>query len=168
MDFRYLVELFFTKVISHFNIICYTLLFLKKQSMWYCLNSVLIRSFSGLYFSALGLNTEYSVSLRIQSECGKVLTRKTPNFDNWISRPKFSEIFPLSDAYLELIPTSTNELFCWEKLHGRCSTGFCIRVGFLILIFYVFNSNSILLIQSSILHLKFNPLMPGVNIRSCV
>ena len=34
--------------------------------------------FSGLYFPAFGLNTErYFVSLRIQSECGKIRTRKT-------------------------------------------------------------------------------------------
>ena len=32
------------------------------------------------YFPAFGLNTErYSVSLRIQSECGKIQTSKTPN-----------------------------------------------------------------------------------------
>ena len=43
-----------------------------------------IRSFSGPYFPALGLNTErYSVSLHIQSECGKTLARKTPNMDTF-------------------------------------------------------------------------------------
>ena len=37
---------------------------------------------SGPYFPAFGLNTErYSVSLYIQSECGKIRTRKTPNRD---------------------------------------------------------------------------------------
>ena len=42
--------------------------------------SVRIRSFSGPYFPAFGLNTErYSLSLRIQSECGKIRTTKTPN-----------------------------------------------------------------------------------------
>ena len=35
---------------------------------------------SGPYFSAFRLNNErYCVSLRIQSECGKILTRITPN-----------------------------------------------------------------------------------------
>ena len=35
-------------------------------------------------FSAFGLNTEkYGVSLRIQSECGKIRTRKTPNTDTF-------------------------------------------------------------------------------------
>ena len=42
--------------------------------------SVGIRSFSGPYFPAFGLNTErYSVSLHIQSKCGKIRTKKTPN-----------------------------------------------------------------------------------------
>ena len=42
--------------------------------------SVRVWSFSGMHFPAFGLNMErYSVSLRIQSECGKIGTRKTPN-----------------------------------------------------------------------------------------
>ena len=42
--------------------------------------SVRICSFSGLSFSAFGLNTErYSLSLRIQSEYEKIRIRKTPN-----------------------------------------------------------------------------------------
>ena len=43
---------------------------------------VRIRSFSGAYFPAYGLNTErYGVSLRIQSKCGNIQTTKTPNTD---------------------------------------------------------------------------------------
>ena len=46
----------------------------------HCVKSVRIRSFSGPYFLVFGLNTErYRVSLRIQSECVKIRTRKTPN-----------------------------------------------------------------------------------------
>ena len=42
-----------------------------------------IRSYSGPHFPAFGLNMErYSVSLRNQSECGKMRTRITPNTDN--------------------------------------------------------------------------------------
>ena len=38
----------------------------------HCVKSVRIRSFSGPYFSAFGLNTErYGVSLCTQSKCGK-------------------------------------------------------------------------------------------------
>ena len=48
------------------------------------MKSVYIRSFSAPYFLALGLNTErYSVSLHIHSECGKILTRKTPYMDTF-------------------------------------------------------------------------------------
>ena len=44
--------------------------------------SVCIRSYSGPYFPAFGLNTErYRVSLSIQSKCGKTRTRITPNTD---------------------------------------------------------------------------------------
>ena len=41
-----------------------------------------IWSFSGSYFPAFRLNTEiYSVNPRIQSECWKIPTRKSPNMD---------------------------------------------------------------------------------------
>ena len=45
--------------------------------------------FSGPYFPAFGLNTErYEVSLRIQSECGKIRTRKKSVFGHfWCSGP---------------------------------------------------------------------------------
>ena len=46
------------------------------QSTLYWVKSICIRSFSGLHFPAFGLNTE---SIRIQSECGKIRTRKTSN-----------------------------------------------------------------------------------------
>ena len=46
----------------------------------HCMKSVRIRSYSGPHFPAFGLNTKrYSVSLRIQSECGKMRTRIAPN-----------------------------------------------------------------------------------------
>ena len=46
----------------------------------YCVESVRIRRFSGPYFPAFGLNMErYFVPFRIQSECGNLRTRKTPN-----------------------------------------------------------------------------------------
>ena len=48
----------------------------------HCMKSVRIRSYSGPHFPAFGLNTErYFVSLRIQSECGELPTRITPNMD---------------------------------------------------------------------------------------
>ena len=46
--------------------------------------SVRIRSYSGPHFPAFELNTErHSVSLRIQSECGKMRPRITPNTDTF-------------------------------------------------------------------------------------
>ena len=46
--------------------------------------SVRIWSYFGPYFPAFGLNAErYGVSLRIQSECGKMRTRITPNRDTF-------------------------------------------------------------------------------------
>ena len=48
------------------------------------MKSVRIRSYSGPHFLVFGLNVErYSVSLRIQSECGKMQTRITPNTDTF-------------------------------------------------------------------------------------
>ena len=50
----------------------------------HCVKSVHIRSFFGPYFPTFGLNVErYSVSLRIQSECGKIRTRKNRNIDTF-------------------------------------------------------------------------------------
>ena len=46
--------------------------------------SVRIQSYFGLHFPAFGLNMErYGVSLHIQSKCGKIRTRITPNTDNF-------------------------------------------------------------------------------------
>ena len=49
----------------------------------HCVKSVRIRSFSGPYFTAFRQSTErYSISLRLQSEFGKLRTRKTSNTDS--------------------------------------------------------------------------------------
>ena len=62
---------------------CYDLLINCLCFLWKiipCVKSDLIRSCSGPHFPAFGLNTERnSVSLRTQSECGKMWTRITPN-----------------------------------------------------------------------------------------
>ena len=48
------------------------------------MKSVRIRSYSGPHVPAFELNTERDgVSLRIQSECGKIRTRITPNTDSF-------------------------------------------------------------------------------------
>ena len=46
--------------------------------------SVRVRSYSSPHFPAFGLHMEkYSVSLSIQSDCGKIRTRITPNMDTF-------------------------------------------------------------------------------------
>ena len=58
---------------------------MDRYGKWHSLRKrCQFRSYSGLYFPAFGLNTErYSVSLRIQSKCGKIRTRITPNTDTF-------------------------------------------------------------------------------------
>ena len=46
------------------------------------MESVRIYSFPGQHFTAFGLNTD-GVSLRIESECGKIRTKKAPNTDTF-------------------------------------------------------------------------------------
>ena len=56
----------------------------------HCVKSVHIRSYYGPHFPAFGLNTErYSVSLRIESKCGKIRTRITPNIDTFYTVPLY-------------------------------------------------------------------------------
>ena len=55
-------------------------------TMWWrhFVKCVRIRSYSDPYFPAFGQNTErYGLSLHIQSECGKIRTRITPNTDTF-------------------------------------------------------------------------------------
>ena len=57
---------------------------LARHGLLHCVESVRIWSFSGLYFPAVWLNAQrYFVSLRTQSEYGKMRTRKTPNTDTF-------------------------------------------------------------------------------------
>ena len=50
----------------------------------HCTKTVRIWSFSGPFFSAFGMNMDiYGINLLIQSECGKIRTRKTPNMDTF-------------------------------------------------------------------------------------
>ena len=56
----------------------------KNPTGIHCVKSVFIQSYSGPYFPAFGRNTErYGTSLCIQSECGKMLTRITPNMSTF-------------------------------------------------------------------------------------
>ena len=70
----------------------------------HCVKSVGIRSFSGPYFPAFGLNLErYGVSVHIQAECWKIWTRKSPNTDSF-----HAVSFYLKNFFY-------NQLFCQNK-----------------------------------------------------
>ena len=52
----------------------------KLEMSAHCVKSVRVRIFSGPHFPAFALNTDiYSVNLCIQSKCGKMQTKQTPN-----------------------------------------------------------------------------------------
>ena len=57
--------------------------YLIGQSFKHCVKSIRIRSYSGSFFPAFGLNKERYVSLPIQSKYGKMWTRITPNTDTF-------------------------------------------------------------------------------------
>ena len=63
---------------QEFNSCLWKLKYAGDSKMVHCMKSVRIQSYSGPYFPAFGLNT-----VHIQSECGKILTRITPNTDTF-------------------------------------------------------------------------------------
>ena len=72
--------------------------------------------FSDPHFLAFGLNTErYSVSLRIQSDCGKIRTRKNPAFGH------FSRSVSNIEHFKEIALRWRN------SLHKKCS--FTLRIS---------------------------------------
>ena len=82
----------------------------------HCAKSVRIWSYSGPYFPAFGLNKErYSVSNRIQSKCGKVRTRITPNTDTSYA----VDLFALS-SYLFKIWTRSSYRMWKTRLQTFC------------------------------------------------
>ena len=63
----------------------------------HCVKGVRIWSYSGQFFPAFELNTKrHGVSLRIQSECGKMWTRVTPNTDAFHAVIRMQKITELS------------------------------------------------------------------------
>ena len=79
-----IIFFFLTKVFSWLFLVefyCFWFSFLLR---FHCVKSVRIQSFSSPYFPTFGLNTEwYEVSLCIQSEYGKIQTRKTLKTDTF-------------------------------------------------------------------------------------
>ena len=77
----------------------------RKTDIDSYVKSVRIRSYSVLYFPAFGLNMErYSVSLCIQSECGKIRTSITRNTDT------FQAVIPIDNNSIEVNMKDNNNL----------------------------------------------------------
>ena len=88
----------------------------------HCVKRVCILGFSGLYFTAFGLNTGiYEINLRIQSKCGKIQTRKTPNTDTVyamnISQLSFDLLF--DSVLIQQNPGQRKPVF-WYILRSEC------------------------------------------------
>ena len=94
-----------------------------RKYLRHCVKSVRIRSYSG----PLGLHKErYRVYLRIQSECGKMQTRITPNADTFYAvRANDSNFISkkLSTTFICTLRLS----YGYRSSHRRCS----IRKGVL-------------------------------------
>ena len=84
----------------------------------HCVKSVQIRSFFWSVFPAFGLNAErYKVSLRIQSECGKIRTRKNPVSGHFSRSDSYSILKNLADLSLViLINYSYGKHLRWRAL----------------------------------------------------
>ena len=77
------------------------------------MKSFRIQSYSGPYFLVFRLNTErYSESLRIQSHCGKMRTRITPNMDTFYAM----EVTLYSGQFLLRDPEG---YFCFDYSSGE-------------------------------------------------
>ena len=73
------------------NVLC---IITNNSRASHCLKSVRIWSFSSPYFPAFTLNTERcSLSLRTQSNFGKIRTGKTPNTDTFHAVSKLQYLF---------------------------------------------------------------------------
>ena len=81
----------------------------KRFFAFHCVKSVDIWRYFGQYFPAFGLNTErYSVSSRIQCECGGIRIRITPNTD------AFYAVFDMQN-YARLTPIYLAEIYALKE-----------------------------------------------------
>ena len=93
-------------------------------------------------FPACGLNTErYFVSLRIQSECGKMQTRITPNTDTF-----YAVLFIWSHTFKQyntlLLNYSTNYNYSFMKLHYTRYAAFCMYLLLTVVLKFYYISSS--------------------------
>ena len=80
------------------------------------MKSARLWSYSAQHFPAFGLNAErYGVSLRIQSECGKMLTRITPNTDTFYAVILFRFATLAQQNIVKRSLTNTTSSFTSEK-----------------------------------------------------
>ena len=101
---------------------CYTKFLWKHDSFFSCTSFLMhalhyvknfhIRSYSGPYFPAFGLNTEkYGVSLCTHSECGKIRTRITPNTDTFYAVLYYHFVFNVHCSTKFLIISTSFDFF---------------------------------------------------------
>ena len=97
----------------------------------HCVKSVRIWCYSCPHFPTFGLNTErYGVSLRIQSECGKMRTRITPNTDTFHAVTCLPVIWKVVALVLpwKIFPGDrlkySDLIFFWDDFQRLCSSFF--------------------------------------------
>ena len=97
---------------------------LKHQNSVHYLKSVRIQSFSGPYVPAFGLNTKiYRVNLCIQSKCGKIPIRKTPNTNTFYAVGVF--LFLTLDREIweyNFLKSGMLQLLLIRQVHGSSRT----------------------------------------------
>ena len=83
----------------------------------HCVKRVRIWSYFGSHFAAFGLNTEkYFVYLRIQSECGKIRTRISPNTDTFygVSHMNRKQRWKLVNVFIQWSKTNSGIFHGWN------------------------------------------------------
>ena len=91
----------------------------KISETRHCVKTVRIRSYSGRHFPAFGMNTErYGVSLCIQSACGNMRTRITPNTDTFyaVQNIYFSE----QTLFYQIVRGIYSRIPFYLRFHGVC------------------------------------------------
>ena len=114
------LRIIYTQLVMHGS--CTANCTLVKSCSYRCVKSVRIRSYSGPYFPAFELKTErYSVFLRIQSECGEMRTRITPNTDIFHAVIYLRNSFSLRD--LVGINFSQSNNIVYRKMYNPIEKG---------------------------------------------
>ena len=108
----------FIKSRLHFKCLLCVFSRLKRIKLYeyHCVKNVRIRSYSGPYFPAFGLNAERNgVFLRIQSEFEKIRTRLTPNTDMFHAVYPFWLILCCEELYYR-VNYIRKQSFIWSEM----------------------------------------------------